>query len=194
VGDLKPPERPMPRPSVAVLPTVEPIVPVVYPAPFDGPEWLFEPKYDGFRGLLYLSGRECRFRSKRGNRLRRFDQLCYWVREELGTRDVILDGEVVALDEYGRQDFRLLMAGRGNLHYGSRGGGGCNASTPGCSGGKGVGSGVGGSGVGSAPVGPQPWPAGADRAPVRAAAPRPESIRPQEPPQSPRHHPAIAGR
>ena len=32
-------------------------------------------------------------------------------------RDVILDGEVVAMDEYGRQDFRALMAGRGNLHY-----------------------------------------------------------------------------
>jgi bifunctional non-homologous end joining protein LigD len=74
-------------------------------------------QYDGFRGLLYLSGRECRFRSKRGNHLRRFDQLCYWVREELGTRDVILDGELVALDECGRQDFRLLMTGRGNLHY-----------------------------------------------------------------------------
>jgi bifunctional non-homologous end joining protein LigD len=39
------------------------------------------------------------------------------VRDELGARDVILDGEVVALDEYGRQDFRLLMAGRGNFHY-----------------------------------------------------------------------------
>ena len=92
-------------------------MPVLYPYPFDGPGWLFEPKYDGFRGLFYLSGRECRFRSKRGNRLRRFDQLCYWVREELGTRDVILDGEVVALGEHGRQDFRGLMAGRGNLHY-----------------------------------------------------------------------------
>jgi bifunctional non-homologous end joining protein LigD len=107
----------MPRPKARALPLVEPIVPVLYPAPFDGPEWLFEPKYDGFRGLLYLNGRECRFRSKRGNRLRRFDQLCYWVRDELGERDLILDGEVVALDDQGRQDFRLLMAGRGNLHY-----------------------------------------------------------------------------
>jgi bifunctional non-homologous end joining protein LigD len=32
-------------------------------------------------------------------------------------RDMILDGEVVSLDEEGRQDFRALMAGRGNLHY-----------------------------------------------------------------------------
>ena len=107
----------MPRQSAVSLPLIEPIVPILYPLPFDGPEWLFEPKYDGFRGLLYLSGRECRFRSKRGNQLRRFDQLCYWVREELGPRDVILDGEVVALDEQARQDFQLLMAGKGNLHY-----------------------------------------------------------------------------
>jgi bifunctional non-homologous end joining protein LigD len=89
---------------------VQPIVPVLYPVPFDGPEWLFEPKYDGFRGLLYLSGRACHFRSKRGNVLGRFEPLCYWVREELVERDVILDGEVIALDEQGRQDFRLLDA------------------------------------------------------------------------------------
>jgi bifunctional non-homologous end joining protein LigD len=85
--------------------------------PFDDPAYLFEPKYDGFRGLLYLNGRECRFRSKRGNVLRRFEQLCYWVREELPERDMILDGEVVSLDKEGRQDFRALMSGRGNLHY-----------------------------------------------------------------------------
>jgi hypothetical protein len=32
-------------------------------------------------------------------------------------RDAILDGEVVALDQEGRQDFQLLMRGGGNLHY-----------------------------------------------------------------------------
>jgi hypothetical protein len=30
---------------------------------------------------------------------------------------VILDGEVVALDPEGRQDFRSLLARKGNLHY-----------------------------------------------------------------------------
>jgi bifunctional non-homologous end joining protein LigD len=30
---------------------------------------------------------------------------------------MILDGEVVSLDEEGRQDFPALMAARGNLHY-----------------------------------------------------------------------------
>jgi ATP-dependent DNA ligase len=32
-------------------------------------------------------------------------------------KEAILDGEVVALDSEGRQNFRDLMAGRGNLHY-----------------------------------------------------------------------------
>jgi ATP-dependent DNA ligase len=91
--------------------------PGALPRPVDGQEWLFEAKYDGFRGLLYLTGRECCIRSKRGNHLRRLDQLCHWVRDELVERMAILDGEVVALDEYGRQDFRLLMRGGGNLHY-----------------------------------------------------------------------------
>jgi ATP-dependent DNA ligase len=56
-------------------------------------------------------------RSKRGNILKRFEQLCYWVREELPVQEAILDGEVVALDSEGRQNFRDLLAGRGNLHY-----------------------------------------------------------------------------
>jgi bifunctional non-homologous end joining protein LigD len=39
------------------------------------------------------------------------------VREELRVKEVILDGEVVALDPQGRQDFRGLLARRGNFHY-----------------------------------------------------------------------------
>jgi ATP-dependent DNA ligase len=107
----------MPTRRAVTLPLVDPIVPVLRDQPFDDPAYLFEPKYDGFRGLLYLSGRECHFRSKRGKVLKQFEQLCYWVREELGVKEAILDGEVVSLDPEGRQDFRGLLARRGNLHY-----------------------------------------------------------------------------
>ncbi len=107
----------MPTRRAVTLPLVAPIVPVLRDQPFDDPAYLFEPKYDGFRGLLYLSGRECHFRSKRGNVLKQFEQLCYWVREELRVKEAILDGEVVSLDPEGRQDFRGLLARRGNLHY-----------------------------------------------------------------------------
>jgi bifunctional non-homologous end joining protein LigD len=99
------------------LPTVEPILLTPRADPFDDPAWLFEPKYDGYRGLLYVTRKGCHFRSRRGNILKRFEELCFWVREELPVKDAILDGEVVALDSEGRQNFRDLRAGRGNLHY-----------------------------------------------------------------------------
>jgi bifunctional non-homologous end joining protein LigD len=35
----------------------------------------------------------------------------------LPVKEAILDGEVVALDSEGRQNFRDRLAGRGNLHY-----------------------------------------------------------------------------
>jgi bifunctional non-homologous end joining protein LigD len=84
------------------LPTVEPILVTPRGDAFDDPAWLFEPKYDGYRGLLYVTRKGCHFRSKRGNILKRFEELCYWVREELPVKEAILDGEVVALDSEGR--------------------------------------------------------------------------------------------
>jgi bifunctional non-homologous end joining protein LigD len=88
----------MPTCRAVTLPLVTPIVPVLRDQPFGDPAYLFEPKYDGFRGLLYLSGWKCHFLSKRGNVLKQFEQLCYWAREELRVKEAILDGEVVALD------------------------------------------------------------------------------------------------
>jgi bifunctional non-homologous end joining protein LigD len=99
------------------LPQVLPIVPLPHHQAFDDPAYLFEPKYDGFRGVLYLAGHDPYFRSKRGNVLSRFAELAYHVRAELGRIEAILDGEVIALDPEGRQSFRDLMARRGNLHY-----------------------------------------------------------------------------
>jgi ATP-dependent DNA ligase len=37
------------------LPLVEPIVPVLRAPAFNDPAYLFEPKYDGFRVLLYVT-------------------------------------------------------------------------------------------------------------------------------------------
>jgi bifunctional non-homologous end joining protein LigD len=105
-----------PRTRVA-LPTIDPIVPVAGSPPLHDPRWIYEPKFDGFRGVLYVSGRECYLRSKRGNVLSRFADLALRVGAELHARDAILDGEVVALDDEGRMDFRALLAGKGWLHY-----------------------------------------------------------------------------
>ena len=36
------------------LPRVQPIIPTWRREPFEDPEWLFDFKYDGFRGLCYI--------------------------------------------------------------------------------------------------------------------------------------------
>jgi hypothetical protein len=56
----------------ASLPAIEPIVPTARPQPFNDPAWLFEPKYDGFRGMLYVTRQSCTLYSQRGNAMTRF--------------------------------------------------------------------------------------------------------------------------
>ena len=62
-------------PRVASLPQVAPIIPILRSDPFDDPEWLFEPKFDGFRGTLYLDGNSATFVSKQRKELARFARL-----------------------------------------------------------------------------------------------------------------------
>ncbi len=50
--------------------------PVSTKEPFDDPDWIFEFKCKGFLALLYLEReRSCRFVSRNGNTLSRFDAL-----------------------------------------------------------------------------------------------------------------------
>jgi bifunctional non-homologous end joining protein LigD len=104
-------------PRVVPLPQVSPILPIERPLPFDDPDWLFEPKFDGFRGLLYLDQDSATFHSKRGLVFKRFSRLAADVRDALGVRSAILDGEVLAIDETGEHNFRSLMSAQGHLHY-----------------------------------------------------------------------------
>ena len=55
--------------------------------------------------------------SKRGRLLTRFGEFPDQVRDELRSRDAILDGEILAVDPEGRADFRLLMRSLGSLHF-----------------------------------------------------------------------------
>src|SRR3954470_18074798 len=65
----------MTQPAQAVLPRITPIAPSLRPQAFNGPAWLFEPNYDGFRGVVYLTGGRCSIYSKRGNKFSRFSEL-----------------------------------------------------------------------------------------------------------------------
>jgi bifunctional non-homologous end joining protein LigD len=99
------------------LPQIQPIPLVSRSDPFDDPDWIFEPKYDGFRGMVYASLGECEIRSPRDIPLKRFRSLWARVADVLGTREVILDGEIVSLDRQGRPVFRDLVQGEGFLAF-----------------------------------------------------------------------------
>jgi len=99
------------------LPSVDPIKPESRGDSFDDPNWLFEPKYDGFRGLVYASSLGSEIRSRRDFRFDRFAELRNRVAGVLGSREVILDGEIVALDRKGKPVFRDLLNGHGFLAF-----------------------------------------------------------------------------
>jgi bifunctional non-homologous end joining protein LigD len=110
-------DRPLDVRAVRGLPQIDPIALATRADAFDDPEWLFEPKYDGFRGLLYASKLGCEIRSRRHFRFDGFDELCNRVARVLGAREVILDGEIVALDRKGKPVFRDLLRGEGFLAF-----------------------------------------------------------------------------
>jgi bifunctional non-homologous end joining protein LigD len=105
-----------PRPASA-LPPLEPITLTSRTDAFDDPDWLFEPKYDGFRGLIYASTSGCEIRLRQDFRFDRLEELRSRVAGVLGAHEVILDGEVVALDRQGKPVFRDLLRGQGFLAF-----------------------------------------------------------------------------
>ena len=92
-----------------MLPRVQPIAPIRRPEPFDDPEWVFDLKYDGFRGICYLEQGRCRMISRNGNLMSRFADLGDQIAASLDVGDAIIDGEVFAPDETGRPQFYDLL-------------------------------------------------------------------------------------
>lgn len=111
-------------PKKSTLPLIEPVRVRNYTGPrwdWKKPGWTYQIKYDGFRGLLYKDQGSCRILSKEKNDLGRwwgsFDVLCKSIAQQLNPKEVILDGEVVALDERGRPDFMALIEAKKPLAY-----------------------------------------------------------------------------
>jgi bifunctional non-homologous end joining protein LigD len=84
----------------------------------NGADWLFEPKWDGYRALAYVRDTEVELRSRRDNDLtQRFEAVARALPRALRTPSCVLDGEVCALDEQGRSSFSLMQQGLGRLVY-----------------------------------------------------------------------------
>jgi ATP-dependent DNA ligase len=87
---LKPPIQPQLALSRKVLP--------------EGDDWVYEPKYDGFRALAFVDGEDVYLQSRGGKPLRR-----YFPEVEFPEGRYVLDGELVIIDSEGREEFNRLQ-------------------------------------------------------------------------------------
>jgi bifunctional non-homologous end joining protein LigD len=96
--------------------------------PFEGEEWLFEIKWDGYRAVAFIAGGKVRLVSRNQNDLTpRYPELKDMA-QLIQANTAILDGEVVALDEQGKASFSLMQQRTGFRPGGRRAVG--NADVP----------------------------------------------------------------
>jgi bifunctional non-homologous end joining protein LigD len=72
-------------------------------------EWAFEVKWDGIRAIAYWQPGRLRIESRRLNDITAAYPELRALGRELGAREAVLDGEIVALDEQGRPSFGRLQ-------------------------------------------------------------------------------------
>src|SRR5438067_2269973 len=88
---------------------LSPMLPSLGEKAFSNPNWLFEPKLDGYRVIATVENGEVRLASRRGLDC---SPEYPWLVKALGQqpfRDAVFDGEIVALDDQGRPSFQLLQ-------------------------------------------------------------------------------------
>jgi hypothetical protein len=62
-----------------------------FDSPFEHPDWIFEPKLDGFRAVAYVEGGTGRLVSRNRNAFKTFEPLAQAIGQELSGRSAILD-------------------------------------------------------------------------------------------------------
>lgn len=87
------------------------------PDPFDHPDFLFEPKVDGFRALAFIDGAKCRLVSRNGFVFKGWSELASEIAEVAQCRSAVLDGEICCLDRQGRSNFYHLMFRRERPYF-----------------------------------------------------------------------------
>jgi ATP-dependent DNA ligase len=66
--------------------------------PFDGDEWLYEIKHDGFRALAAIEREQCRLFSRKKHRFTGYQDLRTAFVKEVNAESALLDGELVVMD------------------------------------------------------------------------------------------------
>jgi DNA ligase D-like protein (predicted ligase)/DNA ligase D-like protein (predicted polymerase)/DNA ligase D-like protein (predicted 3'-phosphoesterase) len=96
-------------PLIASPPRFEPMLAEGGGKPFDDPAWWFEPKLDGIRALAEMSTGATTLRTRRGNDVTRTYPELHMVHERVDQVNAVIDGEIVAFDDQGRNSFEALQ-------------------------------------------------------------------------------------
>lgn len=90
-------------------PSLVPMLAETAPKPFDDPKWRFEPKLDGIRALATVTTDTTKLVSRNGRDLTSAYPELHALHDQVLSGDAILDGEIVAVDEEGRNSFEALQ-------------------------------------------------------------------------------------
>ncbi len=89
---------------------IDPMKPRLVKDPPAAGDWIYELKFDGIRLIVVKTDKKVSLLSRNKNELAgRFPEIVEAVRN-LPSRECVIDGEVVALDDEGRSSFQLLQA------------------------------------------------------------------------------------
>lgn len=79
------------------------------PEAFDHPDWISEPKMDGFRALARVEGHRCTLVSRDGHTFKSWPQPAEEIAHAVRVTRAVLDGEICCLDRDGRSNFKNLL-------------------------------------------------------------------------------------
>lgn len=106
-------KRPMPN-------IIHPMLATLVDEPFDDAEWFYELKFDGYRAIAFIEDGDVRLVSRNQNDLTAGYPELSVIPEAIRGKQVILDGEICALDENGRSSFSLMQQRTGLTSDGPR--------------------------------------------------------------------------
>jgi bifunctional non-homologous end joining protein LigD len=95
-----------------MLSIVEPMQPTLRRQPFSHPDWLFEPKWDGYRAICFVEKGNIRFVSRNKKSLTEKFPTLQPIVKEIRASGAVLDGEIVALGRDGMPSFGGLRSRR----------------------------------------------------------------------------------
>ncbi|MGA9696676.1 MAG: DNA polymerase ligase N-terminal domain-containing protein, partial [Dehalococcoidales bacterium] len=122
VADLKTGRLPSKNPPPALRPgdipgatkktfpnVISPMLASLAASPFSDEKWLFEPKLDGFRTLAFLNRGKVRLQSRGGLDVTSHYRTLEQSLEKQPASQLVLDGEIIALDARGKLCFQCLQ-------------------------------------------------------------------------------------